>query len=170
MPLSNRPAARERQLANLNPRPPAPPPGNQRARKHGGYAQVAEARLDDKAREVYVALAADAPVRDAAGELPAADAVAVRLLAECLCRLDDVAANVRQFGIFDQDSGEVRPVVELERRLRGEARDHAADLGMTPAGRAKLGLDLARTESLAATWARQAAEELDTVDGEARDA
>jgi phage terminase small subunit len=36
-------------------------------------------------------------------------------------------------------------VVELARRLRGEALDLAESLGMTPRSRAKLGLDLTRT-------------------------
>ena len=120
--------------------------------------------MEAKVAEVFAALAEDAPVRGDDGELPAADAVAVRLLAECTCRLDDVAANVRDFGVFDQRTGDVRPVVELERRLRLEARDHAEALGMTPAARARLGLDLARTVDLAQEWA-----EADRRDREAAD-
>ena len=42
-----------------------------------------------------------------------------------------------------------RPAVEFERRLRAEARDHAAELGLTPRSRAALGLDLARSIDLA---------------------
>lgn len=85
---------------------------------------------------MFEAVAADAPLRDDAGELPAADHVQVRLLAECLCRLEDVS----------------RSLIELEGRLRREAADHLRELGMTPASRAKLGLDVARGFDLAKHW------------------
>lgn len=154
MPLSKREAARRRQLANLAAHPPAPPAGNQRARRHGGYAQVVASRLDSKVREVFDALAADAPLREA-GELPAADTALVRLAADCLCRLEDVTANVRDHGVFEQKTGTVRPAVELEGRLRREAADYLDALGMTPRSRARLGLDVARGFDLAEHWAEQ---------------
>jgi hypothetical protein len=131
-------------LANLR-NAPAAPSGNRRALTHGGYATVARERLDAKVQEVFDALAADAPLRDADGSLPRADAALVRLLAECLCRLEDVSANVREFGLRDQKTKEVRPAVEVEMRLRREAADHLDALGMSPRSRARLGLDLART-------------------------
>src|SRR5687767_382076 len=124
VPLSRREGARRRQLANLSSRPPAPPAGNQRARRHGGYAAVVRERLEAKTLEVYEALAADAPLRDPGGDLPRADHAIVALLAECLCRLEDVGASVRDYGLLDQKTGAVRPAVELERRLRQEAADH----------------------------------------------
>ena len=151
MPLSDRPEARARQLANLRTGPPAAK-GNRLAVKHGGYAAIAADRLDAKACEVFDALAADAPLREA-GELPAADSALVRLAADCLCRLEDVAANVRDFGVFDQRTGDVRPAVELEGRLRREAADYLDALGMTPRSRAKLGLDVQRGFDLAKHWA-----------------
>lgn len=155
MPLSPDPRKRARQLANLSPRPPAPPVGNRRAVTNGGYAAVAVERLDAKAREVYEALAADAPLRGPGGELPAADAPQVRLLAECLCRIDDLAAYLCDRGLLDSE-GAVRPAVELEGRLRREAADHLDALGMTPRSRAKLGLDVARGRDLAMEWAEEA--------------
>lgn len=158
MPLSRDPAKRERQLANLRPAPPAPG-GNQRSRTHGGYAAVAREQLDVKAREVFEALAADAPLRGADGGLPAADALPVRLLAECLCRLEAVGADLRDHGWRDRATGEPRPVVELERRLRAEALDYAEALGMTPRSRARLGLDLQRGFDLAAALAADAESE-----------
>jgi hypothetical protein len=167
MPLSKRPGARARQLANLKGRPPAPEPGNQRARRHGGYAQVAVARLDAKAREVFGALATDAPLREA-GELPAADAALVRLAADCLCRLEDVSANIRDRGLLDA-KGEVRSVVELEGRLRREAADYLDALGMTPRSRARLGVDVQRSFDLAQHWAAQDAAERGAVDGQAHE-
>jgi len=168
--LSRRPAARARQLANLTARPPAPPSGNQRARRHGGYSTIALARLDAKAREVFDALAADAPMRDA-DQLPAADAALVRLAAECMCRIDTVSAYLAAHGVLD-DKGNVRPAAELEGRLRREAADYLDALGMTPRSRAKLGLDVARAQTfdLAEYWAAQdvAAERAD-VDGQAHE-
>jgi hypothetical protein len=145
--LSDRPAARARQLANLRPAPPAPA-GNQRPRTHGAYAVVARERLEEKALAVFDALSADAPLRNPDGQLPAADAVPVRLLAECLCRLDSIGDYLRDFGWRGPD-GEPRLVLlDLERRLRAEASDHADALGMTPRSRAKLGLDLQRSVDL----------------------
>lgn len=155
MPLSRDPDARRRQLANLRPGAMTAPPGNRRAVKHGAYAAVVRERLEAKSREVYEALAADAPLRGPDGELPAADAVAVRLLAEALCRLDDVSAHLRDRGLTDED-GAVRPAVELESRLRREAADHADALGMTPRSRARLGLDVARGFDLATAWSEEA--------------
>jgi hypothetical protein len=148
MPLSDDPIKRARQLANLSARPPAPPVGNVRALAHGGYAAVARDRLDAKVRDVFDALAADAPLRDSAGELPAADAAAVHLAAEAMCRLDDVAAHLRDRGILDT-KGELRAAVDVERRLRLEAADHLASLGMSPAARARLGVDVAAAARLA---------------------
>lgn len=134
-------------LANLRTAPPAPE-GNARAVAHGGYAAVAHARLDAKVREVFDALAAEAPLRAADGGLPREDAPMVRLLAECVCRLEDVSANVREFGLRDQNTKEIRPAVEVESRLRREAADYLDALGMTPRSRARLGLDLRRAGDL----------------------
>ena len=108
---------------------------------------------------MFDALAADAPLRDPDGGLPAADSLPVRLLAECLCRLDSVADDLRDHGWRDRESGDPRAAVELERRLRSEALDLAESLGMTPRSRARLGLDLARTEdavqAAAEDWRRE---------------
>lgn len=156
-------------LANLRP-PPAPEKGNQRAATHGGFARIAPARLEQQEQEVFDALAADAPVRDSSGGLPAADTVVVSLLAETLCRLSNVREWIAENGVFDTrrftstDPKKQRDkrrkqrtrarkdpmrVVEVEARLRREALDYAESLGMTPRSRARLGLDMARTADLA---------------------
>lgn len=142
-PLSSDPEKAAIQKANLRRGGPVQP-GNAHRRSHGGYAAVAAEQMEAKAREVYESLADDAPLRDSAGELPAADTMVVRLLAECLCRLESVGSDVRDHGWKDRKTGEPRPVVELESRLRAEALALARELGMTPAARAKLGLDLVR--------------------------
>lgn len=163
--LSKRPAARARQLANLTPRPPAPESGNQRARTHGGYATVARDRLEAKVLEVFDAVASDAPLRDADGELPRHDHAQVALLAECLCRLEDVSANLRDYGLFDQKTGAARPALEVERLLRREAADHLDAMGMSPRSRARLGLDVARGIDLAQAMAADAEAERRERDG-----
>lgn len=150
------PAERAALEAGRRPAPPAPL-GNQRARKHGGWATVAVERLDVKRREVFDALAADAPLRDSEGELPRHDAVAVHELAEALCRLEDVRAHLRDTGWIDQQTGEPRTaVLAVEDRLAVRVARLLDVLGMTPKSRAALGLDLARTVDVAQVWAQQA--------------
>ncbi|HYI35646.1 MAG TPA: P27 family phage terminase small subunit [Thermoleophilaceae bacterium] len=147
MPLSRREAARQRQLDNLRTGPPAPK-GNQLSRSHGGYATVAVERMEAKAREVYDALAADVPLKENGG-LPAADSVAVRMLAEALCRLEDVSAHLRDFGLYDQETKAERPAVAREQQLRREVADWLDALAMTPRSRGKLSIDLVKSRDLA---------------------
>ncbi len=164
MPLSRNAAARDRQLANLRPGAKTAPPGNARALRHGAYARVAVDRLAVKEREVFDALAADAPLRDRDDQLPAADGALVRLAAEVLCRLDSVGDYLARRGIED-DKGELRAaVLDIEGRLRREASDHLEALGMSPRSRARLGVDVARaaTFDLARHWA----EDIDVIDAE----
>ena len=122
-------------LANLR-NAPAAPAGNSRNLQHGGYAAVAAERLQAKALEVLEALSVDVPIADVR------DAVALRLLAECLCRLDSVAAHIALFGAFHEDSREPKAVLGVERQLRLEAAGHAEALGLTPRSRVALGLDV----------------------------
>jgi hypothetical protein len=151
-PLSTDPEKRARQLANLQPGAGAGDGGLQRARAHGGYAALLPERLEQKTLEIYGALAADAPLRDGAGGLPAHDTVAVALLAQCLCRLETVAADIAMHGMLEQRGkrkGQVRPAAELEGRLRREASGYLDALGCTPKSRLAMGLDLVRTVDLA---------------------
>jgi hypothetical protein len=146
-------------LANLkrggNPAPTAGSP-DQPSRKHGAYAVIAREQLDAKQHEVFEALAADAPLRDSDGGLPAADAMVVHLLARCLIRLERVEQFHEAYGDFDLKTKQPRPSVELERRLRSEALDLAKELGMTPRSRVALGIDVQRSFDLARHWAEQA--------------
>ena len=126
-----------------------------RALSHGAYARIALDRLEAKVAEVFEALGEDAPLRGPDGRLPAHDAVQVRLLAECLCRLDDIGANIREYGLRDQKTKAIRPAVEIESKLRREAADYLDAMGMTPRSRAKLGLDLQRGFDVALDWAEE---------------
>ncbi len=143
MPLSEKPGARARQLANLRPGAGAGDGGLARARSHGAYAAITEAHLHDEELRVYEALAADAPVRADDGGLPREDTLIVRQLAESLVRLQRITTHLVAKGI-ERDDGSLRPAVELELRVRGHVLDLCRELGMTPKSRAALGVDLVR--------------------------
>ena len=168
MPLSRDPVARSRQIANLKQGGnPPPPPGGRT--EHRGYAVVSAERMEAKVCEVFDALALDTPLRDADGGLPREDAPVVQLLAECLCRLDDVRANIRDYGAFDRKTHELRPVVAREAELRREAFGYMEAIGNTPRSRVKLGLDLGRGASLAQMMSAAGDGGDDVVEGEAHD-
>jgi hypothetical protein len=150
VPLSDRPEARERQLANLKRGQNPAPRENRFNVLHGGYAAVLADTLDAKVGVIFDALSEDAPLSEGS-ELPRADTVVVRLLAECLCRLDSVSADLRDHGWQDRRSGAPRPAVELVGRLRREAADYLDALGMTPRSRGRLGVDLGRVAGLDAS-------------------
>jgi hypothetical protein len=139
MPLSRRPEARARQLDNLRAGGGRPLSYEHRpALRHGGYAAVAPEREREVMRRLREALTADAPMRSSA------DDALLSLAARALARLEDVERYHEDFGWRDEGTGEPRPSVELERRLRQELADHLDALGMSPRSRAKLGVDLAR--------------------------
>ena len=143
-PLSSDPQKRRKQIANLRPGRGAAGVGNRHATKHGAYAVIAQAELEAKARESFDALAEDTPVRDVDGGLPSHDSLVVRMLAEVLIRRERVRIEELRHGLEAPD-GRMRGVVEYGLRLDAQALEYAKELGMTPASRAKLGLDLART-------------------------
>lgn len=162
--LSSDPERRAAQLGNLRRGGvPAAPEGNRRRVSHGAYAVIAHDRIDAKVREVFDALAEDAPMRAADGGLPAADAAMVRLTAEVMCRLDDVTGYLAARGWLDEKGEPRTTILDLEARLRREAADHLDALGCSPRSRAKLGVDLVKTVDIAAEMAKLAAEEI--IDG-----
>ncbi|MEK6273220.1 MAG: P27 family phage terminase small subunit [Actinomycetota bacterium] len=149
-PLSRDDAARRRQLANLKrgseaPTPPAPPAGNTRALQHGGHSEALLRDVSGEVRELLDALADAAPVRNPDGSLPAADAIAVERTARALKRYRHLSSWLDLHGRLDEDTGQVKPAAELELKAERELAAALDSLGMTPASRAKLGLDLART-------------------------
>lgn len=159
MPLSNDPAKRSAQLANLQAGRGAAATGERRALKHGVYAQIADAELEAKTRIIFDATAADAPVRASDGGLPAHDTIAVRLVAETLIRRERVRAEELAHGLeiaAGPRKGELRGIVQYGLRLDAQLLDLLDRLGMTPASRAKLGLDLARTSRTLADEIRDA--------------
>jgi phage terminase small subunit len=103
---------------------------------------MTEVELAPKTAAVFAALAEDAPIREA-DALPNADTAVVRMLAEALVRIDRIADFLDRRG-WQDEKGEPRPVLDYERRLRDHALDLMRELGMTPASRLKLGVDLVR--------------------------
>jgi hypothetical protein len=140
MPLSRDKKARSNQLANVRPAPPAPK-GNKRTMTHGGQAQHPrrQAQLEKQ-------IAAALPVRDANGDPPAHDAIAVALLALTVARLESCARYVTQHGQIKR--GKVSPAAQLEEQLTARAAKLAGELGLTPRSRVALGLTLKQTEHL----------------------
>jgi hypothetical protein len=119
---------------------------------------------------VYDALAADAPLRDPEGELPVPDAAMVRLLAECLCRIESIGAYLRDHGIVDPKTKQPREsVIYLEARLQNNASDYLDALGMSPRSRARLGLDLARTQFDLAKFWQESEQDGEAIDAEAEE-
>lgn len=163
-PLSRDPEKRSKQLGNLRAGAGQAGVGNIRSLKHGVYARISERDLDGKAREIYGAISADAPVRASDGSLPAHDGIAVRLLAETLIRRERVAAEELAHGIeiaSGPRKGELRGIVQYGLRLDQQTIDLLDRLGMTPRARAALGLDLARATrfDLAQQWAAAESED-----------
>jgi hypothetical protein len=121
--------------------------GNKLAVKHGANAQPPAKRVRELEDGLYAALASAAPVRTN-GELPAADEAAVRLCARTLARLESVSAWIDAHGALDR-RGKPRSAALWERRLTATATKQLAALGMTPASRARIGVDVAQVADLA---------------------
>lgn len=148
MALSKDPEKRARQLANRRDGPPAPK-GNARHMKHGASATPANISGIPKARrELFDAIAASAPVRGTGGGLPPADVFAVEVAATELARYRQVNAWLDEHGFVDR-KGRLRPVVAEAGKIASRVLGLLAELGCTPKSRVALGLELARTVSLA---------------------
>lgn len=127
----------------MSERPPAfegqrPPfePGNEVAVKHGAYATV---KLGPRVDELADAIRDDVPT------YRPADEIMLQLLALCLARLEAAREAV--------DSA--TSPADVERLLRdmrawvGKCRQILNDLGMSPASRARLGVDVTMARRLA---------------------
>lgn len=171
MPLSDDPAKRARQLANLRPATPAPI-GNRRRLTHGGRSELLLRDVEAEVAELRDAFADAAPVRDLDGSAPAADTAALEVAARALKRYRHLSGWLDLHGRLD-DRGGVRPAAELELKAERQLTAALDSLGMTPRSRVALGLDLARTrasldEEMAAgreVWQR-AERRLEAIDGD----
>jgi len=138
-------------LANLRPPGVASwekdaEPGNTRGVKHLAYADPSYLSTQEIA-DTEAAIAAAVPVRAVDGAAPAADAAMIRLTAQVVVRQRHVSDWLAQNGMFHR--GKLRPVVEKLGTIERQLADLLDALGMTPRSRAKLGLDLVRSVSLA---------------------
>lgn len=145
-PHSRDPDKARRQLANLRPAPRAPR-GNVRTLRHGGRATAATLPVSEVVLELRDTLAAAAPVRDHAGDLPAADEATVELAARALCRVRRVEAWCDVHGYLDEKTGDVKPAVRYLEEATRTADRLLGSLGMNPRERARLGVDLVRQVS-----------------------
>jgi hypothetical protein len=118
-------------------------PGNQLAVRHGAHAQIAAAELQPVCDELRAAL----PVAHQA------DRWVVAELADALLRLRRLRAYVDTYDPFKAYSKvrltKMRSAMHWESRYADRVVRLLKELGMTPAARAKLGLDIARSVSLA---------------------
>lgn len=174
MPLSRDPEARARQLANLksgersgNLIPGQGAEAGKAARtSHGAYSERLVADVNAEVRELLEALSDAAPVRAVDGGLPAHDVIAVERAARLLRRYRAVENYLDLHGLLDE-KGNVRPAAELSDQLGASLDRVLAALGMTPAARAKLGVDLARSADLA-SWMSDGADD-DAIEGSVSD-
>ncbi len=132
--------------ANLRPAPPAPL-GNQRAATHGCYSVLTQT---PRAEQLAIEL------RDLVPLATVADSPAIDVLALTLAQLERasvVLSHRQQTEVAQLREGRRPGKIDRDdlRRLSQDARGWASvatrlleALGMTPASRAKLGLDVAR--------------------------
>jgi hypothetical protein len=112
--------------------------GNDRAVSHGLYAKLTlQPRADELAgwlREIVPAAAAT-------------DEPAIRVAAMVFAQVERGAEYVAEHGWIDE-AGEPRALMRALPTLQAEARRWCEVLGLTPAARAKLGLDLVKGKDL----------------------
>jgi hypothetical protein len=126
--------AKRRQVAGLKPAPPAPK-GNKRTVTHGATATPDPRRQRKLEAEILGVL----PVVDEHGNPHPSDAIATRLLAIALVRLESVTRYVTKHGAITR-SGKLSAAAEWEDKLNGRCMRIAGELGLTPAARVKLNL------------------------------
>jgi hypothetical protein len=127
-----------------NAAPPPAPVGNGRAAKHYGAARGLVPGVEGALDEILAGL----PVRAANGEPLVYDLAICELAARELARIRQIDQWLDEHGLFGRGP-KLRPAVEYRlkaARLLAELLDR---LGMTPRSRAALGLDLAKTVTLA---------------------
>ncbi len=164
-PVGGGGARNPRSLANLQPGAGAWQPGASPNLRHGLTSrQPSRLTLDPIAREIEDALAADLPLKDADGGVPAPDRFVVELAAIAMLRVRRCAAYLELHGDVD-DRGRLRPEFEAFGKAIEAAARMLDRLGCSPRARAALGVDLGRMQTfdLAQHWAAQ--DDGEAVDG-----
>jgi hypothetical protein len=124
------------------------PFGNTLALKHGARSAGLVRDVEAEVLELMAALGGAAPVRDGDGGVPAADITAIEHAARCLKRYRHVSAWCDMHGRIEE-GGAVKPAAGYELQAGRALADALDALGMNPTTRARLGLDLVRSVSLA---------------------
>jgi hypothetical protein len=154
-PIGGGGARHPNSLANLRPGAGAWPPGAAPRLRHGLRTRRPDRLLlGGAASEIIDALEAGVPVRDADGDVPVHDRVAVEAAALQLIIVRRVLGFLTTNG-FEDERGRLRPEVEGLERANARLLAALDRLGMTPASRVRLGLDLSRAFDLAAHWQRE---------------
>ena len=145
--VSEDPDIRRQDLATQQPGTANLQPGyNGQSIRHGAYARLTDHELSGKVRGLVEALGDDLPVHESDGGVPAQDAVVLRLLAEALHRREKVRATELRKGI-ETETGDLRGVVKFGLALDSQILKLCEQMGLTPAARAKLGLDLVKAQT-----------------------
>lgn len=131
------PEGRARALANLRQ--------NKRHLDRG--VGIMEILPGQNATKALVQQIVDVMEGDGFSHIRPADKVSVQLLATLLRRIGQAERYLDENGLV-KPNGEVRPAAEYIVRAVREARALADALGLSPAGRARLGLDVARGSSI----------------------
>lgn len=127
MPLSRNEEARQRSLANLRRGVTRPAPGNQRARRHGGFALAATGAISELlSTKFYEGLSEASPLRT-----DATFAFLVAIVSNAFQRLEDLT---RQINLHRDDLGSARVqrMLDAESRVRGECLTGLQKLQMAP--------------------------------------
>jgi hypothetical protein len=108
-------------------------PGNQLARKHGAFARFQlEPRALELAEELRALLPSGSP----------SDEVAIRLLSLTLAQVEAATLYVAAEGLVDR-SGQPQPILKHLGTMLNTSARLCDRLGLTPAGRAQIGLPIA---------------------------
>ena len=129
------------------------PKGNQLARTHGAFARF---QLEPRARE----LAED--VRTLLPTGSASDEVAIRLLSLTLAQVEAATLWVAAHGIVD-GSGTPQPILKHLGTMLNTAARLCDRLGLTPAGRAGLGLAIGPATPARYDFSKLSDDELETL-------
>jgi hypothetical protein len=142
-------------------------PGNELRLSHGAYRGDAVLAGDERTLALVEEIRGSAPV------VTAADEVQIRLLAVTLRRVEAAVAAVERVDALSRDPAapyvvdDALALARLREDLRAwinTARKLASDLGMTPASRARLGLDIASTQRALSVVEFYRAKQLDADD------
>ncbi|HEX3854742.1 MAG TPA: P27 family phage terminase small subunit [Polyangiaceae bacterium] len=131
-------------MANLK-RPKGAQKGDQKGLKSGARAKLPVGDIAAARQEMAEALAEAAPLRDKDGNLPKADAIAVEVVAAALARYRHMQEYLERVTPFTTGQRLRYTLVRELRRTEKQLLAELHELGMTPRGRAALGLDVART-------------------------